>query len=105
LDKESSDGTHWCCWHIGENNLYFDSFGFSPPKELEHKLETFTYNAKKIQNLNTDSCGRFWLYCIKYYEERDNAPPRGFHQYLSLFSDKSAKNEKILENAFLHMDT
>jgi hypothetical protein len=100
LDKQSGDGTHWCCWYIGENNLYFDSFGFPPPKELEHKLKTFTYNAKKIQNLNSDSCGWFCLYTIKYCEERGNAP-RAFHQYLSLFSDKYATNEKILERAFL----
>ena len=100
LDKASGDGTHWCCWYIGENNFYFDSFGFPPPKELEQRLKTFTYNAKKIQNLNSDSCGWFCLYCIKYCEDRGNGP-RAFNQFLSLFSDKYSANEKTLERAFL----
>jgi hypothetical protein len=39
--------------------------------------------------------------CIKYCEDRGNGP-RPFNQYLSLFNDKSAKNEKILENFFRH---
>jgi hypothetical protein len=100
LDKASGDGTHWCCWYIGENNFYFDSFGFPPPKELEQRLKTFTYNTKKIQNLNSDSCGWFCLYCIKYCEDRRNGP-RAFNQFLSLFSDKYSANEKTLERAFL----
>ena len=100
LDRASGQGTHWCCWYYGDNNnLYFDSFGFPPPKELEHRLKTYTYNTKKIQNLNSDSCGWFCLMCIKYCEDRGNGP-RPFNQYLSLFSDKSATNEKILENFF-----
>jgi hypothetical protein len=93
MDKATGEGTHWCCWHVGDHNMYFDSFGFPPPNQLEHKLETFTYNAKKIQNLNSDSCGWFCLMCIKYCEDRGNSP-RAFNQYLSLFSDKSATNEK-----------
>jgi hypothetical protein len=101
LDLASGDGTHWCCWYIGDGqNLYFDSFGFPPPKELEKRLGTFTYNAKKIQNLNSDSCGWFCLYCIKYCEERCNGL-RPFNQFLSLFSDKYSANEKLLEQAFL----
>jgi len=99
LDKQSGDGTHWCCWYIGENNLYFDSFGFPPPKELEHKLKTFTYNAKKIQNLNSDSCGWFCLMSISYCEDRGNTY-RAFNQFLTLFCDKPAVNEKILEQYF-----
>jgi hypothetical protein len=101
MDKVSGEGTHWCCWRIGDNNMYFDSFGFPPPKELETKLKTYTYNAKKIQNLNSDSCGWFCLMCIKYCEDRGNSA-RAFNQYLSLFSDKSATNEKLLENFFLN---
>lgn len=104
LDKASGDGTHWCCWCCGKTmNLYFDSFGFPPPTDLEKRLGTYTYNSKKIQNMNSDSCGWFCLMAIKYCEDRGNTL-RAFNQFLSLFSDASSKNEKILENYYLHLD-
>jgi len=102
LDRASGAGTHWCTFMVNNgnnNNLYFDSFGFPPPNELEHLLKTYTYNTKKIQDLNSDSCGWFCLMAIKYCEDRGNGP-RPFNQFLSLFSDKSTINEKILENFF-----
>jgi hypothetical protein len=102
LDKATGDGTHWCCWYYGVTNLYFDSFGFVCPVEREKRLKTFQYNGKKIQNLNSDSCGWFCVMCIKYCEDRGNTP-RAFNQYLSLFTDKCSANEKILENYFLNL--
>jgi len=101
LDRASGEGTHWCCWYIGKQNLYFDSFGFPPPKELERGLQTYTYSGRKIQNLNSDSCGWFCLFCIKYCEDR-GTDLRPYNQFLSLFSDKPSANEKILENYFLN---
>jgi hypothetical protein len=53
--------------------------------------------------MNSDSCGWFSLMAIKYCEDRGNTL-RAFNQFLSLFSDASSKNEKILENYYLHLD-
>lgn len=43
-------------------------------KDFGHGFVKGLKDTKKIQNLNSDSCGWFCLYCIKYCEERGNAP-------------------------------
>ena len=101
LDKSSGGGSHWTAWYYGKSyNLYFDSFGFEPPQELVNKIQPFKYNSKKIQNLNSDSCGWFSLYCIAYCERRGN-DLNAFNSFLSLFTDKPENNEQILENYYM----
>lgn len=101
LDRESGTGTHWTCFRVTANglSLYFDSFGFIPPKELSKKLGYYSYNGKKIQSLNTDSCGWWCLACIKYCEERANQT-EAFGKFISLFKNKPNYNEKWLERYF-----
>ena len=45
--RSTGSGTHWCCWFYGDHDnsrdrvsLYFDSFGFSPTKDLEKSWGT-----------------------------------------------------------------
>lgn len=103
LDKASGDGTHWTvCYYGSSVSLYFDSFGFVPPKELETRLQSYSYNARKIQNLRSDSCGWFCLMCIKYCSDRGSTL-RSFNQFFSLFCDKPDINEHILEKFFLNL--
>lgn len=59
LDRSTGGGTHWTTWYYGKPSIYFNSFGFEPPTELESKLKTYKYNHMKIQSLSSDSCGWF----------------------------------------------
>ena len=100
LDRASGDGTHWCCWFYGKPIcMYFDSFGFPPPKLLESKLGNYRMNELKIQSLNSDSCGWFCLFCIRYCEQRGNTI-EAFDKFIAQFSKKANRNEKILEQSF-----
>ena len=73
-----------------------------PPKDLEKKLGTYTYNHNKIQSLNSDSCGWFCLMCINYCEDRCNALT-SFYKLQTLFSDKSVTNEKLFCTTIIYM--
>ena len=64
LEKSTDgNGTHWTALYVaGDNqNYYFDSFGFAPPKEIEDKLKVYYYNKKDLQNIEASSCG---YYCF-----------------------------------------
>jgi hypothetical protein len=102
LDRKTGTGTHWTTWYYansGNPSMYFDSFGFPPTQVLSTRISPFKYNSKKIQNLNSDSCGWFSLMTIHYCEHRGN-DLGAFNQLLSLFCDEPQRNEKILENYF-----
>jgi len=44
LDDTSGDGTHWVAWFKrGDKKWYFDSFGLSPPTELNNYLGYVLY--------------------------------------------------------------
>ena len=62
-------GSHWCCF---SNNLYFDSFGIKPIRELEAR--TLKYNDTQIQPFETEICGIlsiYFLYLVKSFEFED----------------------------------
>ena len=68
LDHSRNNGTHWTCVFI-ENGVcyYFDSFGFSPPIEVEEYLRKFDkryYNSFEIQKGNQVICGHFCIYML-----------------------------------------
>ena len=63
LDKSSGPGTHWTCWYK-KNKLcyYFDSFGITPPKELDKYIKTdILYSTYKIQDDGQEICGHLCL--------------------------------------------
>lgn len=66
---------HWCCYDQ-KTKIYFDSFGFVPPLEIEGVEKM---NIKREQKIDSESCG---YYCIKFI-------------YLSLFSPNSLKDKRF----------
>ena len=57
-------GTHWTClYYYPSMSIYFDSFGFVPPMEVEEKINKYIYNSRDLQNYNDTSCGFF---CISF---------------------------------------
>ena len=77
------------------NNLYYDSFGFPAPKEIEIKLIPYIYNDRNIQNINTSSCGFYCIDFIKFlYKFKDKE--KAYNLFLDLFKNNTSKNELIL---------
>lgn len=96
--NDPRNGTHWTVFYYDNlNNLYYDSFGFPAPKELEIRLTPYTYNDRDIQNINSSSCGFYCIAFIKFlhnFEDKEKA----FNIFLDMFDDNTAKNELILHD-------
>lgn len=66
LDSVQGPGTHWVAYRkIGDDVLYFDSFGsLKPPIELVRYLGPdckIKYNSNAYQTYNTINCGHLCL--------------------------------------------
>ena len=76
IDDGSRGGTHWTCFIVKDNKLYYyDSFGGQPDKfPLKRLLKPIIYSIYKIQDINSKLCGSFCLYFfflierMKYYD-------------------------------------
>jgi hypothetical protein len=94
------NGTHWTVLYYNyRNSLYFDSFGFVPPVDVEQKLNRYTYNDKQIQSLESTACG---FYCIAFiifmYGRKKVELESGFKLFVDAFSNNTKKNDKLLYN-------
>jgi len=66
LDDTSGDGTHWVAWFKrGDKKWYFDSFGLSPPTELNDYLGDVFYPTEQIQPRQEVICGHLCLFVLK----------------------------------------
>ena len=69
LDDQSGGGTHWVMlYNVGDNCIYFDSFGVDPPEEVLDKMrktcKKMIMNSYRIQHLKSINCGFFCMYVI-----------------------------------------
>lgn len=68
IDDKDSSGTHWTCVYISNSSCkYFDSFGFSPPLELQQYLSIFNdccYNTFELQHIHEVICGHLCIYVL-----------------------------------------
>ena len=64
IDIGSQGVTHWTCFIVKNNKLYyFDSFGVQPDKFLLKQLRKPRINHNyKIQDINSKLCGSYCLY-------------------------------------------
>ena len=68
-NHNQGDGTHWTCFCINDlGNVYWDSFGFDCPENLQQKLKPYEFNNREIQNLDSSACGYFCIALIKFVE-------------------------------------
>lgn len=90
------NGTHWVAFYYnGYKNLYWDSFGFPPPQEIEDKIKPYDYNSKDIQNIGSSSCGYYCIAFIKFLYFKINKEP--FYDLLTrYFTTDTKRNELIL---------
>jgi hypothetical protein len=97
------NGTHWTClFYDGLKNLYYDSFGFPPPQELENIIIPYIYNDRDIQNIKTSSCGFYCIAFIKFLHKLKNKE-KGYNIFLNMFNNDTTKNELILYDILYRM--
>lgn len=96
LQDSSGPGTHWTAFHYSKlQSIYFDSYGFPPPKEVENKIGNYIYNDSDIQDFNSSACGFYALCFIKFLHDKPNKE-EAFKIFLKLFKNETKKNDKIL---------
>ena len=67
-------GTHWTVFYYNKplTSIYFDSYGFLAPLEVEQKITPYIANDKEIQDFDSSACGYFCIAFIKYLYNKDN---------------------------------
>lgn len=97
-DSDDGGGTHWCSFYYSKlQSIYFDSYGFPPPKEVESKIGNYIYNDGQLQDMDASSCGYYALSFIKFLHDKTNKE-EAFKIFLKLFKNETIKNDKILYN-------
>lgn len=107
LDSMGNDlpGTHWTIVYIeGKHAVYFDSFGFAPPYQVQNFLKPFIpypYNSQVIQSMRSTVCGKYVLYFMVFMSHnrtRIHSLNRRFQAFLKLWSKDVSKNREKLLN-------
>ena len=109
-DHDDGNGTHWTMFKIFPCGkvCYFDPFGVYMPEEVKEWLKPFApiaTNKRQIQDIKQESCGHYCEACdyyLKYYINPQLTPFENFENFLSIFSDNTKLNQKILKE-FLTM--
>lgn len=97
LDTSDNEGTHWTVvYSFPLKSVYFDSFGFVPPLELEEKIKPYVYNDKDIQDWNSDACGWYAIAFIKFLHDKIDKEI-AFKEFLRLFKSNTKENDKVLK--------
>ena len=104
LDDKKNGGTHWTVFYYNYplTSLYFDSFGFVAPAQVENKIEPYKYNDKDVQDYeNSSACGYFCVAFIKFLYNQDNKDD-AFETFINLFKSDTNKNDKVLYQLLYH---
>ena len=110
LDDWKNSGTHWTTALVtkkGQDNLYFDSFGFDPPTEIKKFLKSagddVLYSTISLQDDKADSCGYWVLNFMHNMQQSKKTPTDAYLDYIhKLYSFDTKDNEKKLKKAFAH---
>ena len=101
INLESSDtgngGSHWTVFFYNKplTSIYYDSFGFIAPLEVQTKIKPYIYNDKEIQNYKSSACGYYCIAFIKFLHNKTDKE-KSFLTFLKLFNLQTFKNDKIL---------
>ena len=107
--NERNTGSHWVALLTDDNKnaMYFDSYGLSPPKELNHLLKSNQYkvsNTKKnIQSLMSNLCVFFCLAFIYFLTKSKQRTKNIIYDtliFIDLFEDLD-KVDDVYKNEFV----
>jgi hypothetical protein len=98
-DHDEGSGTHWTVFYYNKplTSIYFDSYGFIAPLDVENSIKPYIYNNAEIQDFDASSCGYFCIAFIKFLHNKENKQ-EAYKTFLKLFKQQTVKNDKILHN-------
>ena len=98
-DHDAGSGTHWTVFYYNKplTSIYFDSYGFIAPLDVENSIKPYIYNDAEIQDFDSSACGYFCIAFIKFLHNKDNKQ-EAYKTFLKLFKLQTIKNDKILHN-------
>jgi len=97
-DHDEGSGTHWVVFYYNNplTSIYFDSFGFVPPIQVENRISPYIFNDADIQDYNSSACGYFCIAFIKFLHSKQDKQ-EAYKAFLTLFKNQTIKNDKILQ--------
>ncbi len=96
-DHDEGGGTHWTCFYYNypSTSIYFDSYGFIVPRDVQKLISPYVFNEKDIQDFNSSACGWYCIAFIKFLHNKTDKEEM-FKTFLKLFKLETIKNDKIL---------
>ena len=97
-DHDEGNGTHWVVFYHNNplTSIYFDSFGFVAPIQVENRINPYIFNDADVQDYNSSACGYFCIAFIKFlYNKQDKQ--EAYKGFLKLFKLDTLQNDKILQ--------
>ena len=97
-DHDEGGGTHWTCFYYNypSTSIYFDSYGFIAPRDVQKLISPYVFNEKDIQDFNSSACGWYCIAFIKFLHNKTDKEEM-FKTFLKLFKLETIKNDKILQ--------
>jgi hypothetical protein len=98
-DHDKGDGTHWTVFYYNQplTSIYFDSYGFIAPQDVQNKITPYVFNDAEIQDFNSSACGYFCVAFIKFLHNKADKQ-EAYKTFLKLFKLNTLKNDKILQH-------
>ena len=97
-DHDEGNGTHWVVFYYNNplTSIYFDSFGFVAPLQVENRINPYIFNDADVQDYNSSACGYFCIAFIKFLHNKQDKQEE-YKAFLKLFKNETIKNDKILQ--------
>ncbi len=97
-DHDEGNGTHWVVFYYNKplTSIYFDSFGFVTPTDVEKRITSYIFNDADVQDYNSSACGYFCIAFIKFLHNKQDKQ-EAYKGFLKLFKNETVKNDKILQ--------
>ena len=97
-DHDEGNGTHWVVFYYNKplTSIYFDSFGFVAPTDVEKRITPYIFNDADVQDYNSSACGYFCVAFIKFLHNKQDKQ-EAYKGFLKLFKNETVKNDKILQ--------
>jgi hypothetical protein len=97
-DHDEGNDTHWVVFYYNNplTSIYFDSFGFVAPLQVENRITPYIFNDAEVQDYNSSACGYFCIAFIKFLHNKQDKQ-EAYKGFLKLFKNETVKNDKILQ--------